>query len=77
VFLSVSLSVTWMVYLDCRIFDLLNKTYEWLLMVVMLLSNFGVEQENRPKDRYYDHCLSSANKNILQRFVNLFIKRIV
>jgi len=62
--LSVSLSVTWMVYshLDCcRIFSILNKTYEWLLMVAMLLSSFGVKQENRQTDRYYDHCLSSAN----------------
>jgi len=32
--------------LDCRILEVLNKTYEWLLMVAMLLSSFRVKQEN-------------------------------
>jgi hypothetical protein len=36
--------------LDCTIFDVLDKTYEWLLMVAMLLSIFGVKQENRRTD---------------------------
>lgn len=72
-FLSVSLSVTGMVYshLDCRIFDVLNKTSEWLLMVAMLLSSFRVKQENRQTDRYYDNCLSSAN-NLKIPFRDLF-----
>jgi len=48
-------------HLNCRSFNLLNKTYEWLLTMATLLSSFGVKQENRQMDRYYDHRLSSAN----------------
>jgi len=58
-------------HLDYRIFDVLNKTYEWLLMVTMLLSSFGVKQENRQTDRHYDHYFSSAN-NLKIPFRGLF-----